>query len=166
MRGTAILREYSIIPAAIATFIGGYVESPNLFGISDGGGCLVVYAVFIGFVLSSSGEGAMLLNMAVFGAASSYVLMMVGHIGLRVREPAIPRPYRTPGGVVTTGSTLVVACVAVSATFLVDPVAAGWTSAVFCAFMLFFALYSRTRLVAGSPDEESTVAARAEKELE
>ena len=34
--GTAILIEYAIPPAAIATFIGGYVESLELFGIRDG----------------------------------------------------------------------------------------------------------------------------------
>ena len=34
--GTAILIEYAIAPAAIATFIGAYVESLGLFGITDG----------------------------------------------------------------------------------------------------------------------------------
>ncbi|MEU0541679.1 ethanolamine permease [Nocardia sp. NPDC005978] len=120
----------------------------------------------IGFGLSLTGEGAMLLNMAVFGAALSYVLMMVSHIVLRVREPGMRRPYRTPGGVATTGFALIVACVSVVATFLVDPVAAGWTLAAFCAFLLYFGLYSRHRLVANSPDEEFAVLARAEQELE
>ncbi|WP_067707411.1 ethanolamine permease [Nocardia yamanashiensis] len=120
----------------------------------------------IGFGLSLTGKGAMLLNMAVFGAAVSYVLMMVSHIVLRVREPGMKRPYRTPGGIATTGFALVVACVAVAATFLVDPVAAAWTLAAFCAFMLYFGLYSRHRLVAHSPDEEFAVLARAEEELE
>ncbi|NNH71144.1 ethanolamine permease [Nocardia uniformis] len=120
----------------------------------------------IGFGLSLTGEGAMLLNMAVFGAAVSYVLMMVSHIVLRVREPGMRRPYRTPGGMVTTGFALVVACIAVVATFLVDPVAAGWTLAAFCGFLLYFGLYSRHRLVASSPDEEFAVLARASEDLE
>ncbi|MEV6427137.1 ethanolamine permease [Nocardia sp. NPDC051463] len=120
----------------------------------------------IGFALSLTGEGAMLLNMAVFGAAVSYVLMMVSHIVLRVREPNMPRPYRTPGGIVTTAFALVIACAAVIATFLVDPVAASWTLAAFVAFLLYFALYSRHRLVANSPDEEFAMLARAEEELE
>lgn len=120
----------------------------------------------IGFGLSLTGQGAMLLNMAVFGAAVSYVLMMVSHIVLRVREPGMHRPYRTPGGIATTGFALVIACVAVVATFLVDPVAAGWTFAAFCGFLLYFALYSRHRLVAASPDEEFALLAKAEEELE
>jgi hypothetical protein len=61
----------------------------------------------LGFVLSLTGQGAMLLNMAVFGATVSYVLMMVSHIVLRRREPDLPRPYRTPGGTATTGVALV-----------------------------------------------------------
>ncbi|WP_372499836.1 ethanolamine permease [Williamsia maris] len=108
----------------------------------------------IGFALTFIGEGAMLLNMAVFGAALSYVLMMISHIVLRVREPDMPRPYRTPGGIVTTGFALVIAVAAVIATFLVDTTAALWTLGAFAAFMAYFGLYSRRHLVAGSPDEE------------
>lgn len=116
----------------------------------------------VGFALSLTGEGAMLLNMAVFGAALSYVLMMVSHIVLRVREPDMARPYRTPGGVYTTAFALVIACAAVIATFLVDPVAAAWTLGAFVVCMAYFGLYSRHRLVAGTPDEEFAVLAEAD----
>ncbi|BBX94443.1 ethanolamine permease [Mycolicibacterium boenickei] len=119
----------------------------------------------IGFLLSLTGHGDLILNMAVFGAALSYVLMMISHIVLRVREPEMKRPYRTPGGIVTTGFALVIAVVALIATFVVSPVAAGLCLAVFCAFMLYFALYSRHRLVANSPDEEFAMLAEAESAL-
>ncbi|OMC39045.1 ethanolamine permease [Mycobacterium sp. GA-1841] len=125
---------------------------------------LVVPGV-VAFALSLTGHGDLILNMAVFGAALSYVLMMISHIVLRVREPEMPRPYRTPGGVVTTGFALIVAVVALIATFLVNPLAAGLCLAVFAAFMLYFALYSRHRLVANSPDEEFAMLAEAESEL-
>jgi ethanolamine permease len=95
----------------------------------------------------------------------SYVLMMISHIVLRVREPGMPRPYRTPGGVVTTGFALVVAVFAVVATFLVDSTAALWCLGVFAAFMAYFGLYSRRHLVAHSPDEEFAALAAAESEL-
>ncbi|MFT3876216.1 MAG: ethanolamine permease [Propioniciclava sp.] len=114
---------------------------------------LVVPGV-IGFALSLTGSGAMLLNMAVFGAAVSYVLMMASHIVLRVKAPQMPRPYRTPGGVVTTSIALVIGVAAVVATFLVDPVAASATAGVLLALLAYFALYSRHHLVANSPDEE------------
>ena len=103
--------------------------------------------------------------MAVFGAAVSYVLMMISHIVLRIREPEMPRPYRTPGGIVTTSFALVIAVLAVVATFLVNSTAALFTLAVFAGFMLYFALDSRHRLVANSPDEEFNVLADAEDEL-
>lgn len=120
----------------------------------------------VGFVLSLTGEGAMLLNMAVLGAAVSYVLMMVSHIVLRRREPDMTRPYRTPGGIATTSFALVIAVGAVIATFLVDVTAAMWTVAAFAAFMAYFGLYSRHHLVANSPDEEFAMLAKAEEELE
>ncbi|WP_319453483.1 MULTISPECIES: ethanolamine permease [unclassified Mycobacterium] len=126
---------------------------------------LVVPGV-IGFALSLTGQGAMLLNMAVFGAALSYVLMMVSHIVLRIREPHMPRPYRTPGGIVTTSFALVVAALSVVATFVVDVTAAFWCLGVFAAFMAYFGFYSRHHLVANSPDEEFAALAAAEEELE
>ncbi len=104
--------------------------------------------------------------MAVFGAALSYVLMMISHIVLRVREPDMPRPYRTPGGVVTTGFALVDGGVrASSRPSWSTPWPPGWCLAVFAAFMLYFAVYSRHRLVANSPDEEFAMLARAEDAL-
>ena len=119
----------------------------------------------VGFLLSLTGQGAMLLNMAVFGAALSYVLMMVSHITLRVREPDMPRPYRTPGGIVTTSFALVIAALAVVATFLVDSTAATWCLIVFALFMVYFGFYSRHHVVANSPDEEFAALAAAEKDL-
>lgn len=108
----------------------------------------------VGFGLSMTGKGDLLLNMAVFGATLSYVLMMVSHIVLRRRAPAMVRPYRTPGGIATTGFALFIAALALIATFLVDTVAALCCLAVFCTFLLYFGLYSRHRLVTSAPDEE------------
>jgi ethanolamine permease len=119
----------------------------------------------IGFGLSLTGQGAMLLNMAVFGATVSYVLMMVSHIVLRRREPDLPRPYRTPGGTATTGVALVLAAAAVVATFLVDVTAALWTLAAYAAFLAYFALYSRHHLVASAPEEEFELLADAEEDV-
>ena len=157
-----------------------YAYSRQLFALSRAGYLPTVLSVtnsrkaptlalvvpgLIGFALSLTGQGALLLNMAVFGASLSYVLMMVSHIVLRRREPDMPRPYRTPGGVVTTGFALVIAVLAVIATFLVDHIAALCCLIVFAAFMAYFGLYSRHRLVANSPDEEFAALAAAEDEL-
>ena len=119
----------------------------------------------VGFLLSLTGQGAMLLNMAVFGAALSYVLMMISHIVLRIREPELARPYRTPGGIVTTAFALVIAVLALVATFLVDIKAATGCLIVFALFMAYCGLYSRKRLVFASADEEFEAIADAEEGL-
>ena len=59
--------------------------------------------------------------MAVFGATISYVLMMLSHIKLRISRPDMHRPYKTPGGIVTSSIALVLAAIAVIAGFLVNP---------------------------------------------
>lgn len=42
--------------------------------------------------------GAILLNMAVFGAVLAYILQMASFVLLRLRFPQIERPYRSPLG--------------------------------------------------------------------
>ncbi len=106
-----------------------------------------------------------MINIAVFGATVSYVLMTLSHIVLRRTEPDLERPYRTPGGVVTTGVAFVLACAAVIATFFVDEKAAGITAGVFFAMLAYFWFYSRHRLVADAPEEEFEAIERAESEL-
>jgi len=180
--GTAAkLVNYIGLAGLIASFFSIiYAYSRQLFALSRAGYLPTVLSVTnrrkaptlalivpgaIGFGLSLTGKGDLLLNMAVFGAAVSYVLMMVSHIVLRRREPNMHRPYRTPGGTLTTGFALVIAILAVIATFLVDTVAALCCLLVFGAFMAYFGLYSRRRLVSNSPDEEFAMLAQAESEL-
>jgi ethanolamine permease len=121
----------------------------------------------IGFLLAAITEnGALLINIAVFGATVSYVLMMLAHIVLRIREPGLDRPYRTPGGVATTGVALVLAIAAVVATFFVDEKAAAITAVIFVVALAYFWFYSRHRLVANAPEEEFAAIERAESELQ
>jgi len=121
----------------------------------------------IGFVLATvTMDGALLINIAVFGATVSYVLLNVSHIVLRFREPGLPRPYRTPGGAVTTTIARVLAVAAVIATFAVDPIAAGITAAIFVVALGYFWFYSRHHLVASAPEEEFAAIEAAEAELE
>ncbi|WP_432092601.1 ethanolamine permease [Streptomyces sp. bgisy100] len=121
----------------------------------------------IGFALAAAtGDGARMLNVAVFGATISYALMSLSHIVLRRREPELPRPYRTPGGIVTSSVALLLACSALVATFLVDKEAAFIALGVYVVALAYFAFYSRHRLVASAPEEEFAALAAAEAELE
>jgi ethanolamine permease len=120
----------------------------------------------IGFILSAATQnGALLIDIAVFGATISYVLLNLSHIVLRKREPNLERGYRTPGGVATTSVALVLAAVAVIATFFVDVFAASITAAVFAVALAYFWFYSRHHIVSGSPDEEFAALELAEQEL-
>jgi ethanolamine permease len=119
----------------------------------------------IGFLLALTVNGATLINIAVFGATVSYALMMLSHIVLRRREPDLERPYRTPGGTVTSGIALMLALAAVVATFIVDRNAALVMLGVYALFIVYFLLYSRHHLVAQAPEEEFATIEKAEAEL-
>ena len=119
----------------------------------------------IGFLLSLTGQGDLLILVAVFGATISYVLMMASHIVLRLRRPDLHRPYKTPGGIVTSGVALVLACIAVIAGFLVDPRVVIGAAIIYGIFIAYFAIYSRHHLVAGTPEEEFAAIEQAEATL-
>ncbi|WLQ13706.1 ethanolamine permease [Hahella aquimaris] len=125
---------------------------------------LVVPGV-IGFLLSLTGEGDLMITMAVFGATISYAMMMLSHIILRVKEPNMHRPYRTPGGILTTGIALVLSIAAFISTFLVSREAAMWSAVFYAVMVAYFAFYSRHHLVAKAPEEEFEAIAKAEAEL-
>ncbi|WP_017587139.1 ethanolamine permease [Nocardiopsis ganjiahuensis] len=120
----------------------------------------------VGFLLAVTvANGDQLINIAVFGATVSYVLMTLSHMVLRRREPGLERPYRTPGGAVTTGIAFVLALCAVAATFFVDMVGAAITAGIFVAFLAYFWFYSRHHLVADAPEEEFALIEQAEADL-
>ena len=126
----------------------------------------LIVPALVGFLLAAITEdGATMINIAVFGATVSYVLMNLSHIVLRRREPDLERPYRTPGGTLTSGVALVLAALAVLATFLVDVQAALITLGVYAVAALYFYVHSRHHLVASAPEEEFAAIESAEREL-
>ena len=121
-------------------------------------GALIGYAV--AWTIHSVGPehpvGAVLLNMAVFGALISYMLQMLAYIVLRYKMPNMERPYRSPFGVAGAAVALVICGVSLGALFVVDPTyqkvvfgAAVW----FAIGIVLFAVFGRNRLVL-SPEEE------------
>ena len=105
----------------------------------------------------------------MFGALITYVLMMASFIVLRRREPGLRRGYVAPGGVATASIALVLALIAMTSGFFYTT-AARWTIiATIAAILLglvYFAVYSRHRLVAEAPEEEFAVIEAAEAELD
>ena len=118
-----------------------------------------------GFCLSLTGEGDLMITTAVFGATISYALMTLSHIVLRRTEPDLERPYRTPGGVLTSGVAFGLAIVAFVSTFLASLEAAVWSAVFYLVMIGYFFFYSRHHLVANAPEEEFQAIALAEREL-
>jgi len=120
----------------------------------------------LGFVVSLSGAGDLILAMAVVGATLSYALMSASHILLRFRQPTLDRPYKTPGGIMTSGISLVLSLIALTGVYAFDPRAFGYTMLLFAVGAAYFFIFSRHNLIAQSAEEEFRLIARAETDLE
>ena len=108
--------------------------------------------------------GAVLLNMAVFGAVLSYAFQMLAFVRLRLRLPELARPYRSPLGV--PGALLALALSALTLVALVvsDPVYRRVVAAAALWYALgvaWFAVVGRHRLVE-APEERFAREARGE----
>jgi ethanolamine permease len=127
---------------------------------------LIVGAV-IGFIAlvvvdatggSSSPAGAIVLNIAIWGAVLSYLLQMVAFVILRRKFPNASRPYRSPVGV----PGAVIAGLIAFATFIGFLLIPTFLPAiiaiaiVFVVGLILFALIGRHRLVL-SPEEEYAI---------
>ncbi|MDN3612260.1 ethanolamine permease [Vibrio ostreicida] len=108
----------------------------------------------LGFMVSLSGEGDRILAMAVVGATVSYALMSLSHILLRLKQPQLPRPYKTPGGILTSGVSLLLALVAMTGVYAFDPMAFYMTLGLYLMGIAYYGLYSRHKLVASNAAEE------------
>jgi ethanolamine permease len=102
--------------------------------------------------------GAVLLNMAVFGAVIAYIMQMIAFVLLRRHFPGLERPYRSPLG--NTGAIVACAIAAITLVFLfLNPdyrIGVVGCAIWFSAGLLYFALLGRHRLVY-SPEEDFAV---------
>lgn len=120
----------------------------------------------LGFLASLSGEGDLLLGMAVVGATISYALMSFSHILLRIKHPNMSRPYKTPGGVLTSGLSLFLSLVALTGVYAFDPRAFNYTIVLYTIGASYYFLYSKNHLVAKTAKEEFEMLERAESDLQ
>ncbi|GBD22183.1 putative amino acid permease YhdG [bacterium HR28] len=111
--------------------------------------------------------GAALLNMAVFGAVISYAAVMLAYIRLKIARPELPRPYQSPFGIPGAAIGAALAIISLLATFSIQDYRPGVLGVAFFLVIaiLYFAFYSRHRLVAQAPEEEVALILEAEKEL-
>jgi ethanolamine permease len=115
---------------------------------------------------------AVLTEMSVFGALTTYILMMIAFVILRRREPNVERPYRSPVGVPGAVVALVIAATCGFAQLYYPGKVLGARAGVVATIgvlalgFIYFALYSRHHLVAEAPEEEFALIEKAEAELD
>jgi ethanolamine permease len=128
-------------------------------------GSALGFAAALGIHLTPHGGsvGAVLLNMAVFGAVLAYILQMASFIVLRLRFPRMERPYRSRFGVAGAGVAATVAAVTLWMLFANPDYNKGVIGAAiwFLLGMGYYAGYGRHRLVL-SPEEETAFRQRHE----
>ena len=128
------------------------------------GGAAIGYCVALliefceGWFGKEAPVGAVLLNMAVFGAVIAYIMQMIAFVRLRQRFPAIARPYVSPLGKSGAIAAGLIALATLYVLFLNPDYRLGvYGCAVwYAAGLLYFGLIGRKRLVY-SPEEEFAV---------
>jgi ethanolamine permease len=108
----------------------------------------------LGCLVSITGEGDLIMGMAVAGATISYGWMSLSHIILRIKRPDMPRPYKTPGGILTSSFSFVMSLVALTGVYAFDPRAFNATLILYAVGAAYYFLFSRKRLVAKTAEEE------------
>src|SRR5215831_17772764 len=123
-------------------------------------------ALAIHLLPQGSPVGAVLLNMAVFGAVIAYVFQMVSFIVLRVRFARMDRPYRSPAGIVGALVALTIAAVTLVVLFRNPDYNKGVIGAAvwFLLGIAYFAVHGRHGLVL-APEEEAALAHRRDEAL-
>ncbi len=146
---------------------GYYPKSLSLTGARQTPWVALTAGALIGFValliVESAGgaggvAGAIVLNIAVWGAVLAYLMQMVSFVILRKRFPDAKRPYRSPWG---SGGAIVAAAISalIFVGFLLNPTFLPAIVAiviVYAVMLAIFGLWGRHRLVL-SPEEEYAV---------
>ena len=76
----------------------------------------------IGFIALLTGKTEDIINLSVLGALTLYIVSSAAVLLLRRTEPALERPYRTPGYPVTPIAALVIAVVCLAAMVWTNPI--------------------------------------------
>ena len=107
---------------------------------------------------ASALAGAIVLNIAVWGAVVAYFLQLVSYIILRKKHPHLNRPYRSPWGVPGAVTAAIIAAL-IFVGFLLNPTYLPAIVAiviVYAIILIGFAFHYRHRLVL-SPEEEYAI---------
>ncbi len=124
-------------------------------------GLLVMMIIWFALGATEGGAaiGSVLLNMAVFGAMFSYIMQAISFILLRINQPDIERPYKSPLGIPGAVLTIIIAIVTLYYQVQDPNFSKGvlWVAVWFAAAIAYFAVIGRHKLIL-SPEEEFAIA--------
>ena len=111
--------------------------------------------------------GAVLLNMAVFGAVLAYLLQMASFVMLRLQFPQMERPYLSRAGIGGAVLTAAIAAVTLWTLFRNPDYNKGVIGAAiwFLLGIAYYAAYARHRLVL-TPEEQAAIRYRQGQQVE
>lgn len=125
----------------------------------------------IGFIFVILGDTVLpdaipvLVNLSVFAAAISYVLMTVSVIVLRRTKPDLERPVKVPGGPIIPGIAAVLAVLLIPAALVSFPIAFVIGVIVVALYLLYYAVSAQKRVSKRTLEEELALVENAEKEI-
>ena len=96
--------------------------------------------------LALTGAAEAIFVLMVCSGTLSYLLMVPAHWMMRRRAPGLARPYRTPGGLWTSGFAWLASAVMLAACFLANPAWSAVTLLVLAVFLGTYGLRRRLRL--------------------
>jgi len=136
-----------------------------IVGAAIGFGALVLIDALaaLGAEGASAVAGAVVLNIAVWGAMLAYGMQAAAFLILRKKLPNIKRPYVSPWGVFGGWAALIISGITFIG-FLINPAflpAIIAIAVVYIVMLIGFAVWGRHRLVL-SPEEEYALKARNE----
>jgi ethanolamine permease len=140
-------------------------KTPHVaLGVGAVSGYVVALAIeYGGAVFGDVPVGAVLLNMAVFGAVIAYVMQMAAFVRIRGMRD-LERPYVSPlgrPGAVVAGAIAAVTLLCLFANPDHRPGVFG-VAAWFAGSLVYFAVYARHRMIL-SPEEEFALQAREDR---
>jgi ethanolamine permease len=128
-----------------------------LLGAAVGLACASSIKIF------SDAVGSILLNMSVFGAVISYILVMLSYLKLKMTRPKLLENYRSPLGIIGGFVGLALALVAFVACLSEPSYRPGLIGIIVVMGLstFYFLAFSRHAIVAKAPEEKAALLALA-----